>query len=500
MVGFPGPTSEMKSRFQPSEKITVRKSLLLCAVIASSTLTGLASADAPATAPATQPSTQPAQTTPAKRGSLSIAIDGQGAFDPVDPFEARLRFKVYLGELTITTIARNGAAVKKGDVLLEFDPAAMKRAVAAAENETLAAKATLERAQADAKIAEQSDALALQEQQESLKEADDAVKWFDTVDGPQYLKQTELLVQQAKDQVSDEQDELDQLKKMYKSEELTNATADIVVKRAVRQLGLSQTGLAMARERAEKSKTFNYPASRQHTAESLESAKHQFAAFQASQKQGKVLRKTSLATVTASTELAELHLDEIKHDAELLTVRAPFDGILCYGQITNGTWQATDARNYRVGEHLTAQTVLLTLYQPGRLRVVLDLPEAKFFAINAGQKASISPVAFPEMKYEGMCDNVPRTASGAAGYMMTISTGEVDAKLVPGMKAQVHMDVPLVDNVLLVPTTAVKDSTVWIKTGDKAESRHVMTGRSDGKSIEILSGLHEGDEVLTQAK
>ena len=192
------------------------------------------------TAPATQPATQ-ASTTIAKRGSLSIVVDGQGAFDPVDPFEVRPRFKGYNGELTINNIARNGAAVKKGDVLLEIDPAAMKRMLAAAENEALAAKATLERAQADAKVAEHADALALRQQEQSLKEAEQGVKWFETVDGPQYLKQVDLSVKQAENQMNDEQDELDQLKKMYKSEELTNATADIVVKRAVRQLDLSKT-------------------------------------------------------------------------------------------------------------------------------------------------------------------------------------------------------------------------------------------------------------------
>ena len=112
----------------------------------------------------------------------------------------------------------------------------------------------------------------------------------------------------------------------------------------------------------------------------------------------------------------------------------PFDGIVCYGQIVNGAWSPVDPRTLRAGEHVTGQGVLMTLYQPGRLRVAIDIPEAKFFAIAPGQKASISPTAFPEMKYEGMCDSVPRTASGNNGYTMTISTGEVDAKLVPGMK------------------------------------------------------------------
>ena len=75
-----------------------------------------------------------------------------------------------------------------------------------------------------------------------MAEAEQNVKWFDTVDGPQMLKGVDIQLAMAKNQMNDEQDELDQLKKMYKSEELTNATADIVVKRAVRQLEMSKTG------------------------------------------------------------------------------------------------------------------------------------------------------------------------------------------------------------------------------------------------------------------
>jgi len=55
----------------------------------------------------------------------------------------------------------------------------------------------------------------------------------------QYLKQIDLALQQYDDQVKDAADELDQLKKMYKSEELTNATADVVVRPGDPQAGNS---------------------------------------------------------------------------------------------------------------------------------------------------------------------------------------------------------------------------------------------------------------------
>lgn len=469
-------------------------------VMATLSFTAAANAEAPTSAPATHPATQPAgQTTAITRGSLSMVIDAQGAFDPVDPFEVRLKLKAYQGELTITSIAANGAAVKKGDLLLQIDPTVMIRTLTAAENDDRASKASLEKIESDDKVAEESDALGEKEQKEGLQEAEDSVKWFDTVDGPQLLKQVKLGVDQAKAQMDDESDEVDQLKKMYKSEELTNATADIVVKRAFRQLEMSKTLYAMAKDRAQRLVTFTYPLMKARVYEGRDAAQQQYALFETAQKQAKVLRQTGLAGAHAAAEAADLKLEDLKTDAEKLTVHAPTDGVVAYGQIVNGVWSAADPRSLRPGERVMAQTVLMTLYRPGRLRIALDLPEAKFFAIQPGQKASIDPVAFPELKYEAMCDAAPHTAAGG-NFLLTLSTGDVDPRIAPGMKAQVHMDVPLVDNVLLAPVSAEKDETVWVKTAKGFEPRHVMTGRSNDKSIEILSGLHEGDEVLTQAK
>ena len=473
----------------------------LFALLATGMVLGAVRADeAPSTAPAKPATTEPApQTSTISRGSLTLTINAEGAFDPVDPFEVRLRPKLYQGELTILFAAANGKEVKKGEKLLELDPAPLKRLIAAAENDALAAHASLERAEADAKVSDDADVLVAKQQRDALAEAEQGQKWFETVDAPHMLKQLELNIEASKSQMEDEEDELDQLRKMYKSEELTNATADIVVKRAVRQLDVSKKIYSMTEERANKFKTFNFPFLKERTLESLEVAREQFALNQAAEKQGKVLRKTGLAAAHAAADAARLKLDDLKADLDKLAVRAPADGILCYGQIVNGSWNAFDPRTLRPGEHPGASAVLMTLYRPGRLHVIVDLSEAKYFAIKPGEKASISPVAFPELKYEALADAGPRTSSSGS-YPLTLSMGEVDARLAPGMKAQVHMDVPLVDNALLAPTTAVKDGAIWVKTADKTESRHVLTGRTDGKSIELLSGVHEGDEVLTKGK
>jgi multidrug efflux pump subunit AcrA (membrane-fusion protein) len=254
------------------------------------------------------------------------------------------------------------------------------------------------------------------------------------------------------------------------------------------------------RERGEKARAFTYPNILQHYKDVAEQARQQFASFQAAQALQKVQRQTGLAASQAALAAAELRDNELKGDLEKLTVRAPADGVVSYGQIVQGNWQGADPRLLRVGERATAQSVLMTVFTPGKLRLVMDLAESKYFALKSGQKASISPVAYPELKYEGLCEPDQHIAGTSGSFALHIATGEIDSRLLPGMKATVHMEVPLVDNALLAPTSAVSNSTVWVNTSNGEEARQVLTGRSDGKQVEILSGLKDGEQVLTTAK
>ncbi len=454
-------------------------------------------ADAP---PSTAPS---AQTTQVHRGGLSLAIDAQGDFEPVNAFELRIRPKSYGGELTIVSIVANGAEVKKGDTLLEIDPAPLKKQLLAAENDLAAADATWAKTQADAKISEQVDALAMKQQQAALKEAQDGLAWWEKVDGPHAMTNNDLIVKQSQDQVNDQQDELDQLKKMYKTEELTNATADIVVKRALRALEQSKITLAMAQERSAKYKTFSFPLQKQKVLDNLQGVEFATRQVEIQQAQSKVLRETGLVTAKTTHDAAVEKVADLKGDLEKLKIEAPFDGTVAYGMFTSGAFP-TDARAMRVGERVAAQTVLMTLLAPGKLRAVVDLPEAKFDNLKAGTRATLTPVAFPELRLEATCDAVPRTAAASQSgpvYAQTLTLAATDPRLVAGNKFDLHIEANLADNVLLVPTSAIANSTVWVKrpTGENQACK-VVAGRSDGKSTEILSGLNEGDEVLTQAK
>ena len=465
----------------------------------------IAESNPPATKPvATQPlATTSVSTTKVKRGELPVKFESSGYFEAADPTEIRLRLKAYVGDLTISAIAGNGSAVKKGDVLLEIDPIPLNRQLAVAENDLVAAKANLDKSEADFKLSEASEALVLKTQQNAVADAENGVTWWEQVDGPQMLKGWDLQVKQFKDNVDDRADELDQLKKMYKTEELTSATADIVVKRAVRGLEQGQIQLDMEKDRVKKNKTTYYPVSKRAVTDALKRAKQALASLEIAQVHVRSQWKTILFTSRTAVGTATQKVTELKGDLEKLTVVAPMDGVIWYGQMTMGNWQGGDAKTLRIGEKVAVQQTLMMQNAPGKMRVMADLTEGKYFSVPMGTKATITPAAFPEMRIEGKCDATPRTAAVTpAGpvYPMAITVGDVDVRLIPGMKATIQIEVPPLVNVLLVPNSAVANGFVWVRENGVEKKKAVVGGHSDGKSTEIVSGLNEGDEILTQGK
>jgi HlyD family secretion protein len=332
-----------------------------------------------------------------------------------------------------------------------------------------------------------------------VKNAEAAVKWFETVDGPQMLKQTELQVKAIKDNVEDQNDELDQLRKMYNTEDLTTATSDIVIKRSVRQLDRARIMHQMTEQRAEKLKQNEYPIAKQRVLDALEQARQGLEMLKVVQAQSAVTRKAGLVAARIAKEQAENKLKDIKEDLALFSIKSPADGVVAYGQVVDGAWQGGDPKAFKPGEKLAAGATVMRVIAPGKLNVEMSLTEAQAFWLDGGAKARVTPAAFPTLSYEGTV-GAPTVApkASALGFQVTIALPDADARLLPGMKALVKIEGPKKDPALLVPLSAVSDGKVTVKKDGKTEEKPVKLGRSDGTNAEVVSGLSEGDEVVVK--
>lgn len=457
-------------------------------------------ADVPADNPATVPAT--AQTDrgagrEVKTATLELSTEATGFFAPVDAFEIKPKPQAYGGDLKIKATAAQGVAVKKGDVLIELDRTDYDAAVAAAGRDLTLANANLAKVKTAQTIAVAADKIGYDQQSRATANAIADIKWWDKVDGPLMLSQWEMQIKQVADRADDQADELDQLKKMYKSEELTNATADIVVKRAVRELAEIKQSLAMIQQRVDKQKQTEYTEARQRVVEAAESQKQALEMLKAEQATHEPQRAAELAAAEEAVKTAEKKSIELATDEALFKVVAPADGVAYLGELAGGAWARTDAEAVKPGEKIAAGQVVMTFVDPAKMRLEVGLTEEQASRVTEGLPAWVTPTALPELACGGKTTAPKIVPDGQGGtYTLRITLDRAYDRLRPGMKAAVSIDLPDAENVFVVPNASVKNGRVVVlKEDGKTETRDVVLGRTDGTLYEVVSGLAAGEHV-----
>jgi multidrug efflux pump subunit AcrA (membrane-fusion protein) len=226
------------------------------------------------------------------------------------------------------------------------------------------------------------------------------------------------------------------------------------------------------------------------------------AQLKATQQHGEATRRTATVTAKLALDAAEKKARELKEDRDALAVKAPFDGKLIYGQLTEGQWKGGEPHTLRPGEKVAAETVLMTLSPPQKLRVAIAAPEAALGWLKPGDKAIVHPLSWPELKLNGTA-SAPEPAGKGEGpeqaFKVFVTFDQpLDARIEPGRKASVRFTGPKSKDVLTLPVEAVSGGVVKVRANGETVDREVTIGRSDGKRVEIAGGLKEGDEVVVE--
>jgi HlyD family secretion protein len=431
-----------------------------------------------------------------EKGNLTVSLEFDGSFEPAEGFEVRIRPEALGAELTVRQAVEHGRSVKAGDTILTLEAKNAEEIVAAAEADVEATRAARDRAEEDSKLSDRAEALAHEKAKRDKLLADQKLQVFKQVDQPMALAASDQGVVRLQDSIDDQKEELAQLEKMYKSEELTNATAEIVVMRARRRLERSAFDLEQAKERAKKLKEIDLPNQLDQLVREAAEKTHALEAYEKLAPFGRAQKKAELAKLRIAARKAETQLERIRQDLEALTVKAPSDGVVYYGRCLKGKWEGTEdlARNLRPGEKAAANQVLMTVVGKG-LRFRTETAEADVMKFSVGAQASIVPAALPDSKIEGSVASIA-PVSGGGGFETRMSLAQAPERLVPGMKGKATIVLEELRDVLLVPSVFVLDEGGKKICHTRDGVKEVTVGKSSGKKTQILSGLAAGDVVI----
>ncbi len=191
------------------------------------------------------------------------------------------------------------------------------------------------------------------------------------------------------------------------------------------------------------------------------------------------------------------------------TITSPIDGVILTKEVEEGQ---TVASSYNTPTLFTIAQDLTDM------RVIADVDEADIGEVKEGQRVSFTVDAFPDDTFEGFVTQVRQeatTESNVVTYEVVISAPNDDLKLKPGLTANVTIYTLEQENVLAVPTKAIRftpaqaalnkgetitdvdaDHKVWVKDGTEIKAIAVKIGTSTSTLTQILSGVSEGTSVL----
>lgn len=132
------------------------------------------------------------------------------------------------------------------------------------------------------------------------------------------------------------------------------------------------------------------------------------------------------------------------------TITSPIDGVVLSKSVEEGQ---TVAASFNTPELFTIAQDLTDM------RVIADIDEADIGGVKEGQHVSFTVDAFPDDKFEGYVTQVRQqatTSSNVVTYQVVISAPNKDLKLMPGLTANVTIFTLELNNVLAVPTKALR--------------------------------------------
>ncbi len=192
------------------------------------------------------------------------------------------------------------------------------------------------------------------------------------------------------------------------------------------------------------------------------------------------------------------------------TITSPIDGVILSKEVEEGQ---------TVASAMTTPTLFNIAQDLTDMRVIADIDEADIGGVVEGQRVTFTVDAFPDDVFNGSVTQVRQeatTESNVVTYEVVISAPNDDLKLKPGLTANVTIYTLEKNNVLAVPSKALRftpndaimadgetiddvkaKNKLWTCEGNTFKAHAVEIGTTNGTLTEIVSGIAEGTEVLT---
>jgi len=213
------------------------------------------------------------------------------------------------------------------------------------------------------------------------------------------------------------------------------------------------------------------------------------------------MKREALVQAQAQADRSKATVQNAQTQVDYTTIVSPCDGVVVKKYVEAGGI-VTAGRSSIGGSG--AGVAIVDIADVTQMQVLVNLDETDIAQIKVGQPVDITIDAYPDDKFQGTVAKIAPQAvvdQNVTTVPVTVDVAPTGRVLKPAMNAICNFVIERKDNVLVVPSEAVKETgqgtTVSILENGKQVTRTVTVGLAGNDSSEITSGLGEGEEVVT---
>jgi membrane fusion protein (multidrug efflux system) len=215
----------------------------------------------------------------------------------------------------------------------------------------------------------------------------------------------------------------------------------------------------------------------------------------------KITSKFDFDTSTSALERAQAEEEALRLKIEKRSVRAPFAGQL-------------GIRKIDLGQYIEPGDIIARLEARELILVDFPVPQRRLASLHLNQTVFVEMDAWPGRRFPGVINAIePRVERETRNIRVRAVVENAQGVLVPGMFAQIEIQLPKQEKVVTVPQSAITFSpygdSVYViesvvdeqgQTQQSAVNTFIVAGATRGDQVAISSGLEEGAMVVTSGQ
>ena len=167
-----------------------------------------------------------------------------------------------------------------------------------------------------------------------------------------------------------------------------------------------------------------------------------------------------------------------------------FDDRIAVRSPLNGT---VTTLPYKTGENVFANQVVVTIQDLGEVFIEAQLDQLGALRVRKGLKVRVSFENLRQQVFYGVVDSL---YPSAGNFVAHIEVNDLPSHILPGMTADLAIEVATKNDVILIPVQAMSNGQVVVQTGGHREKRPVQIGTMDSEWAEEISGAIKAGESL----